>query len=401
MDYESDARAQLQRLLRFARTQLGMDVAWISRFSADEQVIRLADGALDQMRVVLGEGRPLAGSFCSRVVAGTLPPLVPDARRHPVSRDLDVTAEMGIGSYVGVPWRDADGRTAGMLCCVSRSPAPALGDRAVDFLGLLAEVVSGHLNHTTALGPAHAGTRDLVALDVRMVFQPVVRLAPDTVVAYEALARFDDPRFPTPAHAFAEASHAGLGAELEHLAVRRALEHLDTMPDGTWLGVNLSAEAVLTTEIQATLLRQAHRRIGIELTEHTQVGDYGRLVTATDRLRDAGIQLAIDDAGAGYASLRHILQLRPDVIKLDIDLIRQVHADPVRQALTRSLVSFAADIGASLIAEGIETRQERDALLELGVTFGQGYFLGGPGTLPSRGLDSDSGALALFRPELR
>lgn len=216
-----------------------------------------------------------------------------------------------------------------------------------------------------------------------MVFQPVVGLRDAEPLAFEALARFDDPAFPTPAHAFAAAARAGLGVELELLAVQQALAQLDDVPAGAWLGVNLSAEAVVAPAVQDTLLRNANRRIGVEITEHTQVHDYAQLVGATGRLRAAGIQIVIDDAGAGYASFRHILQLRPDVIKLDIEITRNVDSDPVRQALTRSLVTFARDIGAALIAEGIETRPERDTLLQLGVQLGQGYLFARPGPLPA------------------
>jgi len=378
----------VQGLLQLARTHLGMEIAWISRFSDGEQVIRAVSGDAAAMNMVVGAGTPLEGSFCIRVLAGTLPPVVAEARRHPVTRELTVTRDLGIGSYAGVPLHGPGGEPVGMLCCLSRTPKPDLSADAPRFLALIAELVTDHL-HSAAATAAMADRGDaarirsvLAARSVRMVFQPVVRLEDGQPLAYEALARFDGQPFPTPAHAFAAAAHAGLGTELELLAMQRALEHLDDLPTGSWLGLNLSADALVAPVVEQTLLRYADRRVGVEVTEHAQVADYDRLTATTARLRAAGIQIAVDDAGAGYSSFRHILRLHPDVIKLDLEITRNVDTDPVRQALTRSLVGFAEQVGAWLVAEGIETAGERETLQRLGVPLGQGYLFARPGPLP-------------------
>jgi EAL domain-containing protein (putative c-di-GMP-specific phosphodiesterase class I) len=377
----------VERLLFLARTHLGMDVAWLSQFSDGQQVIRAASGETDAMSVAVGEGTPLEGSYCTRVLAGTIPAVISDARRHPVTRELAITKFHRIGSYVGVPWRGTAGETAGMLCCLSRGPDPALDERAVTFLALIADLISDHVT-SPLVSERRANQRGVEHVHqllekraLRMVFQPVVRLHDGEPQTLEALARFDDPAFPTPAHAFATATRVGLGVPLELLAVQQAFAHLDDIPAGIWLAVNLSADSLMIPVVQDTLLERADRRIAVEVTEHTQVSDYQKLSTATDRLRSAGIQIVVDDAGAGFASLRHILKLRPDVIKLDIEITRDVDIDPVRMALTRSLVTFAHDVGAALIAEGIETRGERDMLMSLGVRLGQGYLMARPGPL--------------------
>ncbi|MFI7540945.1 EAL domain-containing protein [Actinoplanes sp. NPDC049599] len=217
---------------------------------------------------------------------------------------------------------------------------------------------------------------------VRMVFQPVVRLSDAAVVGYESLARFDLAAFPSPADAFAAAARSGFGVALELLAIERAFESLGELPPDTTLGVNLSVEALMSPAVQAAVLAHAHGNICVEVTEHTPVPDYPALNEVTDRMRAARVLIVVDDAGAGFASLRHILQLRPDIIKLDISITRDINADPVRAALARSLVSFAAEVGARLVAEGIETRAEHDKLRSLGVDFGQGYYLAKPGPLP-------------------
>ncbi|TQS45604.1 EAL domain-containing protein [Cryptosporangium phraense] len=379
---------QVERLLSLARRHLGMDLAWMSEFSAGDQIVRAASGDAAAMKVTLDERLSLDGSYCMRVVSGQLPPVIPDTRRHPVTRDLTATAQHGIGAYVGVPWRQRDGQVGGMLCVLNRSPNPDLDKQSERFLALIADLISEHVG--SPLEPAQKAPCDdaerirsiLDAGAVRMVFQPIVELSTGKVVAFEALARFDDPALPTPAHAFAAADRAGLGVELELLAVQRALERLDDLPDDIGMGVNLSAEALLTPAVQDVLIERASKRLAVELTEHTQVSDYAALTAVTERLQRSGVHIAVDDAGAGFASLRHILKLRPDAIKLDIELIRGIDTDPVRQALTRSLVAFTRDIGAALIAEGIEVPAEREMLLALGVELGQGYLMAKPGPLP-------------------
>jgi EAL domain-containing protein (putative c-di-GMP-specific phosphodiesterase class I) len=370
------------RLLGLARAHLGAEIAVLSDISEGRQVIRAIDGAEAGPWTV---GLELTDSYCLRVFDGTLQPVITDTRRDIETRDLPFTARTGAGSYVGVPWQTADGTQSGILCCVSRTPDPRLSHDSARFLGMLAELIGDQVT-----SPVLLHDREDVRLlrdvlndrTLRMVFQPVVRLSDAHVVGYESLARFDLTPFPTPAHAFATADRSGLGAALELLAIERAFEALPDMPYDTTLGINLSAQALMTPAVQESVLAHAGGNICVEVTEHTQVTDYAELNLVTDRLREAGVLIAVDDAGAGYASLRHILQLRPDIIKLDISLVRDIDADPVRMALARSLASFAGEVGARLVAEGIETRAEHDKLRGIGVDFGQGFYLAKPGSLP-------------------
>jgi EAL domain-containing protein (putative c-di-GMP-specific phosphodiesterase class I) len=384
-----DDATELHRLLKLARMHLGMEIAMVSELRGDEFVIRTISGDGASMNLIVDAITPLADSFSVRVLAGTLPAVIPEARRHPVTRELAATREFGIGAYVGVPLKGSDGNPAGMLCCLSRNANPELDARSSRFLSLIAEVVTDHLASSSmradnaVRGEAELVNSILAEGFIRMAFQPVVRLDDGIAVAYEALSRFDDPAFPSAAHAFAAAARAGVGVELELLAAQQALARLPDVPAGTWLGVNLSAEALVLPAVQETLLRQAQHRIGVEITEHTEVHDYDELIAATDRLRGAGIQIGVDDAGAGYASFRHILKLRPNVIKLDLEIVRDVDTDPVRQALTRSLVTFSNEVDAALVAEGVETASELATLQRLGVEYGQGYLFARPGSLPA------------------
>jgi EAL domain-containing protein (putative c-di-GMP-specific phosphodiesterase class I) len=157
---------------------------------------------------------------------------------------------------------------------------------------------------------------------------------------------------------------------------------MEDLISSAYLSVNLSPAAVLAPNLMPLLARVPMGRLVIELTEHTAIQDYGPLLAALARLRASGARLAVDDAGAGFASLRHILRLAPDIIKLDITLTRDIDADPVKRALASSLVTFAREIDASITAEGVETAGELGALRELGIGSAQGYYLARPGPLP-------------------
>lgn len=216
----------------------------------------------------------------------------------------------------------------------------------------------------------------------RMVFQPVVDLIYEAQVGYEALSRFDLEPIRSPDRWFHEAITVGLGPDLETHALCNALARLPDLGAEQFLAVNLSPGAILSEPYKRVNFAVAWDRVVIELTEHTNIDDYATVLRALQPLRDLGARLSVDDAGAGFASLRHILQLSPDFIKLDISICRDVHIDPARRALAAALVGFAGDTGSTLIAEGIETPEECRVLVELGVRFGQGFLLGRPGDLP-------------------
>jgi EAL domain-containing protein (putative c-di-GMP-specific phosphodiesterase class I) len=384
IDDERDVRQILARV----REHLGMEIAFVSAFTGGDEVVLATSGDPRPMRLVVGKGRGIDETYCVRVLSGVLPPAIPDARRHPVTRELAVTADLGIGSYVGAPLRGPDGRPVGMLCCLSRGANPMLDEDAVRIMGLAAALVEDRMGclglpHRPAVSERVRRVRALLdTRDVHMVYQPIVRLDTRETVALEALARFDATLFPTPVHAFTAASQAGLGVELELLAVESALDRVEQLGHPAWVAVNLSAEALLDPRAAALLLPHGPA-VGVEITEHTPVPDYGALVEVTEDLKAHGVHVAVDDAGAGFSSLRHVLQLRPTAIKLDIELIRGIDADPVRQTLTRSGDLVAGSMGSVLVAEGVETEQECRTLRALGVRYGQGYLFGRPAEWPA------------------
>jgi EAL domain-containing protein (putative c-di-GMP-specific phosphodiesterase class I)/CheY-like chemotaxis protein len=208
--------------------------------------------------------------------------------------------------------------------------------------------------------------------------QPIFDLERLEPVGYEALARFPNHTTRQVPDWFADAATVGLRAELELTAVATGMESLDALPPGTFLSVNASPELLRERTLADMIASAPGRRLVLEVTEHAEVADYETLVTRLHGLREAGCRIAVDDAGAGYASLRHILRLRPDYIKLDMTLTQGIDHDPDRRALASSLLTFAREVSATVIAEGIETEAELEALRGLGATLGQGYYLARP-----------------------
>jgi EAL domain-containing protein (putative c-di-GMP-specific phosphodiesterase class I) len=213
--------------------------------------------------------------------------------------------------------------------------------------------------------------------DLTLVFQPIVDLAGATIAGYEALSRF--PGTASPDVWFAAAGEAGVGAELEALAIGKALDTVPHLPDNTFLTVNVSPHLLGAGPVQDALAtRPDLRRVVVELTEHTPVDDLGALKRQTDELRERGALIALDDAGSGYSGLQQMAELRPQVVKLDRALVTDADSDPVRAALAEMVGEFAGKIDAWLLAEGLETAGELAAFMRLGVPLGQGWVLGRP-----------------------
>jgi EAL domain-containing protein (putative c-di-GMP-specific phosphodiesterase class I) len=215
----------------------------------------------------------------------------------------------------------------------------------------------------------------LATASFRPVFQPIVDLTTGVTVGYEALTRFEGGLAPD--LAFAEARRVGFGLELETATLRAALDASVQLPKGAWLSLNVSPTMLLAGDRLRDILGVRARSLVLEVTEHDVVDDYGLLRDAFVAL-GADLRLAVDDAGAGVANFSHIVELRPDFVKIDIGLIRGINADLSRQALVVGLHHFARASNRDVIAEGIETAAELATLRALDMRFGQGYLLGKP-----------------------
>jgi EAL domain-containing protein (putative c-di-GMP-specific phosphodiesterase class I) len=214
--------------------------------------------------------------------------------------------------------------------------------------------------------------------NLTIALQPIIDLDHDRWVGVEALARFPDGR--SPDLWFREAQDAGLGVELELLCVTRALRTLPRLPDDIRLSVNVSPSMILDPRLREEINRAGTPlpRLTLEITEHAAVREYDDITSALLVLRERGVQLAVDDTGAGYASFNHVLRLRPDVIKLDQSLVVGIADDPARRAFVTAIVLLALELDATVTAEGVQSASDLTTVAALGVDHAQGYHVGRP-----------------------
>jgi len=317
------------------------------------------------------------------VVDGRLPQLIVDAQALPEAAALPETQAVPIGSHLSVPIRLPDGHVYGTFCCFSYLADLSLTNRDLQMMKAFADVLADQIerDRRQARKEAEQTKRIVEAMDQgqpAIVYQPIYDLNTRRLVAVESLSRFQGVPQRTPDVWFTEAAAVGLGPTLEACAARSALEALRQLPEDVYVAVNGSPEFILSGALAPLLQGVDPRRVVLEITEHASVSDYTRLLEVLAPLRAFGLRIAVDDTGAGYASMRHILSIEPDLLKLDISLTRGIDHDLKRRALASALIAFALETKSAVIAEGVETAAELRALQALGVTKVQGYFLGRP-----------------------
>ncbi|WP_018146569.1 sensor domain-containing phosphodiesterase [Henriciella marina] len=392
-DNDQSAEHAIDRALDAIRKHLGMPIAYLSEFVGNESVFRhvAAPGLEDLIKV--GDARSLDDVYCRHIVEGRLPNLIPDTSDVPLAADMPVTQAVPIGSHASIPILLDDGSVYGMFCCLSPEPNDSLNARDLETMKLFAGLATEQVRRSSRQKTQRIETQQRVrqVLDdsaFRIAFQPIVDTFRSQTLGYEALCRFQAEPIRTPDIWFAEAERVGLGEELEVAAIARALESIPLLEDGQYISVNASPKTIQSAAFKGVMKTVPPSSVLLEITEHAVIEDYDAFLRDIAPMRAAGLKLAIDDAGAGHSSLRHILQLGPDFLKLDMSLVRDVDQDISRRALISALLYYARETGAQIIAEGIETQAELDVLKRLGVTRGQGYFLGRPGyDLPDRSLE--------------
>ncbi|HWS35752.1 MAG TPA: EAL domain-containing protein [Actinoplanes sp.] len=299
-------------------------------------------------------------------------------------------------SRLGNGWQNRQARMLhrdGSLRYV-RSSATAVHDRngkLIAYQGSTADITAEVTARIAAEAENahHAATRDRILRALRdpdalqILFQPIYDLHSGQIAGCEALSRFAGTPYRTPDVWFAEAWEAGLGIDLELHAIDTAVRQLTLLPPAAYLSVNAAPQTILDHRFAAKLaaLGPAAARIVVEVTEHAAVADYDTLALAVQNLRTTGVRFAVDDTGAGYASMQHVLRLRPDMIKLDRGIVAGIDEDVARQALAAAMVTFAASLGMTVVGEGIETAAELAALTRAGVRNGQGYYMARPTAL--------------------
>lgn len=382
---DEDIDDTVQWAIEAVRSHLGMEVAYVSEFVGRDSVYRYVDAPGLEHMIKPGDARPLDEVYCPHIIAGRLPELIPDTSREELAMSMPITHAVPIGAHVSVPLRLADGEPYGMFCCLSPHADHSLNERDLQAFKLFAEIAAHQIRREVNAEQATREKRQRVEQVLAEeafypVYQPIRDFVNGRTAGSEALSRFPGEQARPPNEWFADAFAAGLGSQLEVAAIRAALAGANGLPAEAYLSVNVSPTTIIDGAFGTMLADAARvRRLVLEITEHAAVEDYVALDTALQPLREQGVALAIDDAGAGFSSLQHIVRLRPDIIKLDMSLIRAIDREAPRRALASALVYFAADTGCTIVAEGIETEAERATLQGLGISLGQGYLFGRPG----------------------
>ena len=362
----------------------GTDLAAIVNFVDPEHAITLAVAGPDGLPVASGRLLPTARAayLYKRAMLGPWAEawlIRPEDGRYGLQM-----AEAGIRAIAYAPIRN-EGRLLGLLLSGTRDEArvlhlldhlPAVGEFAATASALL----SGQLEQGHRDARVQKRIRGVLAeRGFSPVFQPIIDLASGEPVGYEALTRFADGM--PPDRTFADAHSVGLGLELEIACLAAALDASEALAADCWLSLNVSPDVILEFDELAALLRDRSRRIVLEITEHAEIDDYAPVRAAVEGFGSM-VSLAVDDAGSGFASLRHVVELAPRFLKLDGSLVRHLDRDLTRQAMVAGLSHFAVRAGCEVIAEGIEEKAELEMLREVGVALGQGYLLGRPEALP-------------------
>ena len=373
----------VDRLLDAVRRHLDMDVAFVSEFHGSHRVFRHVATRLDRAPIRPGDSSPLDEGYCMRVVEGSIPQLIPDTAAIPALDYIPETQRVPIGAHISVPIQLRDGRVYGTFCCFSLAPNLSLGERDLHmmraFADLLAYQIDGDLHAVEEHEEKVARITSVLELgQPHMVYQPIYRSSTRRIVGVECLSRFLLEPQRTPDVWFAEARAIGLGVRLELNAVLSALDGLREVSGDFYVSLNVSPQTLISGGIDGYIDDLDPRRVVLEITEHSLVDDYALLNERLAPLRDAGVRVAVDDAGAGYASMRHVLAIHPDIIKLDLSLTRGIDHDSPRRALAAALIEFARQTQSHVVAEGVETASELEALRALGVDDVQGYHLARP-----------------------
>ncbi|WP_407345340.1 EAL domain-containing protein [Pengzhenrongella phosphoraccumulans] len=391
----SSAEQQVAELLRTAKDALGLSVAFLTRMDGTTQHLEVVDSSIP---FVFREGAklPQETTFCQAILDGRLPAVIGDVREHPVAMALPAARFPRLRSYVSVPVRLTDGSLYGTFCATGLTTDRGLTKRDKALMEVLASAAAVIIEP----GVVEQARREeivarllpvLAAGGPTVLLQPIVELATGRRIGSEALSRFPADWDKAPDVVFAEAHSVGLGDQLELLALERAADHLAVVTG--YIAMNVSPQTLLTPACAELLDRLPLTRVLLELSEHDQVEDYDALHAVLARPRAAGMRLAIDDVGAGFSSLRHIVLCAPDVLKLDRSIIDGISSDAVLATLVTALVEFAHGNGSRVVAEGIETAADGDVLRDIGVDYAQGWFFGRPGP-PEALVDAEEPAVA-------
>ena len=377
----SEAEQQIAELLLTAKKSLRLSVAFLSRLDGTTQHLEVVESSVPFL-FQEGYQQQQDVTLCQAILDKKLPAVIPNLAEHPEAMKLPAARMPRLRSYVSVPVTLSDGSLYGTFCAAGLTSDKDLTKRDKSLMDVLASAASVIIEPEVRaqerraeiegrLNPVLAGGGPTVVL------QPIVDLATGVRTGAEALSRFPAEWAKAPDICFGEAHSIGAGHRLELQALRRAADHLDAVEG--YVSMNVSPATLLTPEFSELMHTMPLERVLLELSEHDQVEDYDAVAAALAPFRAAGMRLAIDDVGAGFSSLRHIVVTDPEVIKIDRSIVAGLDTDPVLAKLVASLVEFAHGCEVAVVAEGVETAEEHAVLRRLHVDLGQGWFYGRPG----------------------
>jgi EAL domain-containing protein (putative c-di-GMP-specific phosphodiesterase class I) len=383
VDDSDSVNNKLNKLLSIVRKHLDMEVAFISEFLEDEQIINAVDANSSMLPINIGDAQALEETYCGKIVDDILPNIINDTKSNDIASKLAITDKLSIGSHIGVPIALSSGKIYGTFCCYKQSTDNSLNQRDLSFLSAIAEIASELIEkkvesefNYNELRKEISSVLDQNKIDIH--YQPIFNLNSNRITGYECLARFKTIPYRTPDIWFKEASQVNLGEQLEIKAIKNAIRGIDAFSEDTYIAINISPVFVLNGAVARVLEGVDLRRIVLEITEHAPISNYLDFRNALKPLRKLGMRLAVDDVGSGYSSFQHVVELEADIIKLDISLTQNINSSPRKYLLAKALCAFSKAINGGIVAEGVETLEELEALRELGVDAVQGYFIGHP-----------------------
>ncbi|WP_406720457.1 MULTISPECIES: EAL domain-containing protein [Thioclava] len=383
----------LKESLSALRDYLGMETIFVSEIEDGRLWFLTVDEATPFLKPLIpGNGLPLNDTLCYWVCNDILPHIIQS--RDPIMetvRHLRDDENFDIGIHVSFPIHIHPGLPFGTICCFSRKERPPLTDVELRMFRTMAEMISANLRlHAKISGLDEPLCEDLAQTlrkpAISPVFQPIKRFEDGHIIGYEGLSRFQEMPQHSPQDMFALAQNYGMGPKLELNAANCILDEAERLNLTSLISINHSPDSLLAPSLQsrfeAYLEGNAQRALAVEISEQAVIQDFARLGRRLDALRALGVKIALDDVGQGNAGLAHILALKPDLIKLDRVIVAELANRKENRAMVSALLQFSKETGCELIAEGIETEDEKAILMDLGVKYGQGFYLGRPAPLP-------------------
>jgi EAL domain-containing protein (putative c-di-GMP-specific phosphodiesterase class I) len=351
----------LGRALRALRAYLAVDIAYVSEITESGSVIRHIDTRSEYPGLFLGGADPFEHGGCGGENAKT-------------------------GAHLCVPIQLDGGTRYGTLVCAGPRSDSMLHGRDLGMVRVFAELAAEHIEADMYARRRTEETAERVqgAIDhdlVSFLYQPVYDINRASVVAFEALARFAGSPPRGPGEWFGDAARVGLDVALETRLIEKAMESFERLPSSVYIGFNVSPNIIVNGQLEKAFAKAPLKRIVLEINEHPSIRQYDEMAKVLAPMREKGLRISVDEAGGGVESFRHILQLKPNIIKLHMSLVRGIQGDVARSTLAAALIQFAREHRCELVAEGIETAAELSVLKAMGVTRMQGYLLGRPGTL--------------------